>query len=170
MAVITILTCFLNSMLSSVYFNLKFWISFLKYFSNSSNFYFLIRLIGSYIKHYLGGAEFKSHISPITFGFGLLLTHSFTTTITLTNPPLPSTTQNNQPRCPSPLIRDVGPFTRPQLTSEARLHHSLSPFPKGYGQFSVRWRFDGGLAHAVHLENKLSFEGDWGSEKHQGDP
>jgi len=60
---------------------------FLKGFLNSSNFYFIIGLIGSYIEHYLGwGAEFKLHISPITFGFGSLLSHSFTTTITLATP------------------------------------------------------------------------------------
>ena len=66
--------------------------------------------------------------------------------------PRPQTTRNNLPRCPSPLMRDLGPVKTPQLPSEARSHRSRpSPFQRDVG----------GL---------LLFEGDWRNEKHQGGP
>jgi len=84
--------------------------------------------------------------------FGLLLSHSLTTTFTLVTPSSPPTTRINLPRCPPPLMRDVGPIKSPQLPSEARSHCSRpSPFQRDVGSL-------------------LSFEGDWGSEKHQGGP
>ena len=117
---------------------------FLEYFKNNLVFYFIIALRSAYIERYLRGKlEFQTHISPITDGFGSLFSHSFTTTNTLATPPSPTTIRNNLPRCPSPLMRDVGPITRPSLTSEVRLHRSCpSPFQRDVGGLLP---FDGGL-------------------------
>ena len=71
--------------------------------------------------------------------------HSSTTTFTLATPPSPSTIQNDLTRCVSPLTRDLGPISRPNLTSEARSPFiSPSPF-QGCGWFIfVWWRIWGG--------------------------
>jgi len=106
----------------------------LKGFLNISYFYFIIRLIGSCIKRYLGGgAEFKSHISPITFGFGSLLSHSFTTTITLATPSMPSTTQHNPPGCPSSVLRGVGSINNAPRCAEATVALRPSPLQRDVG-------------------------------------
>ena len=115
----------------------------LEYLKYNSIFYFIIELRSAYIERYLcGQAEFKAHINAITVDFGSLLSHSSTTTSTLATPSSPSTTQNNPTRCPSPLMRDVGPISRHRLTSEARSHRSCpSPFQRDVGGLSS---FNGG--------------------------
>ena len=138
---------------------------FLKSYLNSSNFYFIIRLIGSCIERYLGGgAEFKSHISPITFGFGSLLSHSFTTTITLATPSTPSTTRNNPPGYPSPVLRGVGSINNAPGCAELTAALRPSPLQRDVGGLVLSQRnsrgwgtMEGGTreweAHSVRHKN-----------------
>jgi len=91
--------------------------------------------------------------------------HSSTTTFTLDTPLSPSTIQNDPTRCVSPLMRDLGPISRPNLTSEARSPFtSPSPFQRDVGGL---FSFDGGFgegepqggprkweAHEVRPENE----------------
>ena len=145
MVVNAILAYFLNNILNSSFFSLKFWIS---HYQRTYKIIWLFISLSCY-RALISNAIYESQRSlnmPSTPSQLRFVRSSPIPLppLSLSPPILPSNQRCNSEMSPSPLLRDVGSNSNTQTCLEmpALLHPPL-PFPEGCGRLKFAWRKNG---------------------------